>query len=120
MTVEELKKSPEFKEWVKGKVILIHNPYWDAQEGLPAYIVISQRELKNLELEDFNFDSRSFDLYKKGKHPQYAASYTITRFWKSPNRKDQLDKIRVSVDYSDISTDEMFALLLSEYSRGLA
>ncbi len=120
MTTEELQNSPVFKEWAKGKVVLIHNTYYDSQEGLPSYIVITQRELKHLEIQDFNYDSRAFELYKEGKHPQYKDSYRITRFWKSPNRKDQLDKIHVSVDHADINAQQAFEILLSDYSRGLA
>lgn len=40
--------------------------------------------------------------------------WTITRFWKGS------DKIHVSNDHVNISTEEVFPILLSEYSRGLA
>lgn len=40
--------------------------------------------------------------------------FTITRFW-----VDFKKKIYVSVDYTDISTIEVFEKLLSEYSRPL-
>ena len=92
LTEEILKNSPEFKTWIKGRVSLIHNTYHDSKDPYPAYIVI---------------------------HSSDMGKWNITRFWKSPNRKDQLDKIHVSNDHSDISTDEVFKLLLSDYSRGL-
>jgi hypothetical protein len=92
MTAEELKNSPEFKQWITGRVSLIHNTYWDAKEPFYAYIVLHS---------------------EMGK-------WTITRFWKSPNMKDQVSKMQVSVDYTNISTDEVFGLLLTKYSRGLA
>ncbi len=116
MTPEELKNSPVFKEWVKGKVVLIHNTYFDAKEPFYSYIVISQKELKDLELEDFAYDSHSFELYKEGKNPQYKDSYRITRFWKNPAS----EIIHISVDQTDITAHKAFELLLSEYSRGLA
>ena len=87
-TINELKSSPEFKSWVKGRVSLIHNIY---SEGMPTYIVLHS------------------DMGK----------WTVTRFWKSPNRKDSLDKIHVSQDLVDVSTDEVFAALVTDYSRNL-
>jgi hypothetical protein len=39
--------------------------------------------------------------------------WTITRFFEMGG------KIQVSVDYENISTEEVFKLLLNEYSRGL-
>lgn len=90
-TEEELKNSPEFKTWIGGRVALIHNTYFDSVEPYQTYIVLHS------------------DMGK----------WTITRFWKSPNRKDQLNKIWASVDHRDVSTEEVFKLLLSEYSRGL-
>ena len=91
-SVEELKNSKEFKDWVTGRVALIHNTYFDSRTPYETYIVLHS------------------DMGK----------WTITRFWKSPNRKDQLDKIHVSNDYVGISTEEAFVKLLSDYSRGLA
>lgn len=90
-TEEILKNSTEFKDWVTGRVALIHNTYFDSVEPYQTYIVLHS------------------DMGK----------WTITRFWRSPNRKDQLDRIHVSNDYVDISTEEVFKLLLSKYSRGL-
>lgn len=91
LTIEILKNSEEFKSWINGKVALIHDIY-QGSEGLPSFIVLHS------------------DMGK----------WTITRFWRSPNRKDQLEKIHVSVDYQNISTTEVFELLLTKYSRGLA
>lgn len=90
-TEEVLKASKEFKDWVTGRVALIHNVYHDSQEPYAVYIVIHS------------------DMGK----------YTITRFWQSPNRKDQLDKIYVSNDYVDVSSEEVFTALVTDYSRGL-
>lgn len=83
-TKEKLQNSKEFKDWIHGKVALIHNTYLD-KVSYAAFIVIHS------------------DMGK----------WTITRFFKTG------DKIQVSVDYKDISTVEVFELLLSEYSRGL-
>jgi len=89
-TEEELKNSEEFKTSIIGRVALIHNVYYDS-EGEPLYIV----------------------LYSQ------MGKWTIMRFWKSPNKKTELNKIRVKKDYQNISTEEAFKVLLSEYSRGL-
>lgn len=91
LTEEVLKNSSAFKSLVTGRVSFIHNTYFDNKEVRPAYIVVHG---------DFN-------------------KWTITRFWQSPNRKDQLDKIHTEIDYVDISTTEVFKVLLSEYSCGL-
>lgn len=91
LTEEDLKNSKEFKEWITGRVALIHNLYPDSEEPFPTYIVIHS------------------DMGK----------WTFTRFWRSPNRKDQLDKIHVGNDYENISTEDAFKILLSDYSRGL-
>lgn len=91
-TQEILKQSKEFKDWVSGKVSLIHNTYFDSKEPYQTWIVVHSNE--------------------EGK-------WTITRFWQSPNRKDQLDKIHVSNDYVDISIEKVFEVLMSDYSRGL-
>jgi|GEM_PF-7070049 len=91
-TEENLKNSTEFKKWITGRIALMHNTYFDSKEPYQTYIVVHS------------------DMGK----------WTITRFWKSPNRKDELDKIHVSNDHVEISTEEVFKILLSDYSRGLA
>jgi hypothetical protein len=85
-TEEILKNSKEFKDWVKGRVALIHNPYYDSKEPYAAYIVLHS------------------DMGK----------WTITRFFEMGN------KIQVSNDYVDISTEEVFKLLLTKYSNSLS
>jgi hypothetical protein len=85
-TEEILKNSKEFKEWVTGRIALIHNTYYDSKEPYATYIVLHS------------------DMGK----------WTITRFFEMGG------KIQVSNDYVDISTEETFKLLLSDYSRGLA
>ena len=85
LTEEKLVNSPEFKQWIKGRVSLIHNCYYDAKEPYGSFIVLTS------------------DLGK----------FTITRFF------EMADKLQVSVDHKDVSTEEMFKILLSEYSRGL-
>ena len=90
-TEQELKNSQEFKEWITGVVALIHNTYWDSKEPYQTYIVLHSN----------------------------MGKWTITRFWKSPNNKFQLDRIHVSNDYVNVSTNEVFGLLLSQYSCGL-
>ncbi len=90
LTEEILKNSKEFKQWINGRVSLIHDTY--GGEGLPSFIVLHSN----------------------------MGKWTITRFWQSPNKLTELDKIRVSNDYVDVSTDEVFKILLSEYSRALA
>ena len=84
-TRKELKNSQEFKDWVTGKVSIIHNTYHDSGDNYAAYIVIHS------------------DMGK----------WTITRFFKTGN------KIQISNDFVDISTTEVFELLLSKYSSGL-
>lgn len=92
-TQSVLENSTEFKGWIgKDRVVLIHNTYHDNEDITPGYIVI---------------------------HTSGMGKFSITRFWQSPNRKDQLDKIHVSADQRDISAEEVFALLLSDYSSGL-
>jgi len=91
-TEENLKNSTEFKKWITGRIALMHNTYFDSKEPYQTYIVVHS------------------DMGK----------WTITRFWKSPNRKDELDKIHVSNDHVEISTEEVFKILLADYSRGLA
>ena len=85
-TEETLKASKEFKEWITGRVALIHNCYYDSKEPYGSYIVL---------------------------HSDMGL-WTITRFFEMNN------KIQVSQDQVDISTEECFKLLLSEYSRGLS
>lgn len=85
LTVEDLKNSPQYKEWVTGKMVLIHNTYWDSKEPYEAYIVLHM------------------DMGK----------VTITRFFMGGN------KIQVSNDHIDISVEETFEILLSQYSSGL-
>jgi hypothetical protein len=91
-TEEILKNSKEFKEWVTGRVALIHNNYYDSEKSFATYIVLHSA----------------------------MGKWTITRFWQSPNRKDRLGKIYANNDHVDISTEETFKILLSDYSRGLA
>ena len=86
LTEDVLKNSKEFKEWITGRISLIHNTYWDNKENYKAYIVLHS---------------------DRGK-------WTITRFFELGG------KIQVSNDYVNISTDEVFKVLLSKYSRGLA
>lgn len=45
--------------------------------------------------------------------------YSITRFWRSPNRKDQLEKIHHKRDYGSITAEEVFVILLEQYSKKL-
>jgi len=85
-TEDKLKSSEEFKNWVTGRVSLIHNTYHDSGDNYVAYIVLHS------------------DMGK----------WTITRFFEMGR------KIGVSVDHSDISSEEVFKLLLTDYSRGLA
>ena len=85
-TEKILKDSKEFKDWISGKVALIHDLYHDDKFGdSPAFIVLHQ------------------DMGK----------WTITRFFEIGG------KIQISNDHVDISTEEVFKLLLSRYSRGL-
>ena len=90
MTETTLKESQEFKKWIgDDKVRLIHDPYFESNAP-SAFIVIHS---------------------KKG-----SGKFTITRFWQ---RKNEPDKIQVSVDYENKSTEEVFKKLLFDYSRGL-
>lgn len=52
----QLQESPEFKTWVTGKVVMIHDVYYDSGDDYAAYIVI---------------------------HKDKLGKYTITRFFKS-------------------------------------
>lgn len=84
-TEEILKNSEEFKDWVTGRVALIHNTYHDSRVPYESYIVLHS------------------DMGK----------WTITRFFKVG------EKIQVSVDHENISTEDVFKILLTKYSRGL-
>lgn len=89
-TEEQLKNSQEFKDWIKDKVALIHNTYFDSEQPYGSYIVLTSN----------------------------MGKWTITRFWQN-SFSDIKAKINVSVDYNNISTEEVFKLLLTKYSRGL-
>jgi len=91
LTLERLKKSDEFNKWVNGRVSLIHEFYTNEPESASAFLVIHS------------------DMGK----------YTLTRFWHSLNRKDQLEKIHVSQDSVNVAGDDVFRLLLSQYSNPL-
>jgi len=84
MTEQSLRNSKKFKEWVTGRISLIHNIY-DDSDDYSTFIVLHS------------------DMGK----------WTITRFFKIS------DSIQVSNDYSDISTEEVFKLLVTKYSRRL-
>lgn len=81
ITVEEFKKSVEFKDWITGLVHLIHDMYSDGT----SYIVIHS---------------------DMGKH-------TITRFFFTGS------KLQTSVDHTNLSSEEVFKILLTEYSNPL-
>jgi hypothetical protein len=88
-TVEELKSSKEYKEWIGDEnVVKIHDTYHDDPMDYAAYIVITKR----------------------------AGRYSITRFFKMPTN---LSKVQVSVDKQNISAEEVFEDLLNKYSSGL-
>ena len=40
LTEEKLINSPEYKQWVTGRVSIIHNTYHDSKEPYGAYIVL--------------------------------------------------------------------------------
>jgi hypothetical protein len=86
-----LRESKEFKENITGRIALIHEVHEESDKPCTAFIVLSM---------DY------------GK-------VTITRFWTSPNKRTELDKIRFKVDYKDISIIETFEILLTDYSRKL-
>jgi hypothetical protein len=93
LTKEKLIESKEFNAWIKtDKVILIHSPY---EGGYPAFVVIHSSDNE-------------------------PAKFSITRFWQSPNRQDQLDKIRVSCDHKDVTAIDVFGILLNDYSKPLS
>lgn len=90
LTEEILKNSKEFKEWVDGRIALIHNTYYDSEDKSYASFIVIHSPKESM-----------------GK-------WTITRFFEMGG------KIQVSVDAQNISTIEVFVKLLSDYSRGLA
>ncbi len=108
-TQEKLTNSQEFKDWVTGEIALIHNTYHDAKEPYQSWIVVSdENEYQSITLKDMS-NPKLEDLMGRIK-----GSWTITRFF------EMNGKIQVSVDFSDITTEEVFKVLLSKYSRGLA
>lgn len=112
LTKEILKNSTEYKDWVVGNVVMIHNVYFDSKDkSYSAFIVISDET--DYKFKDIKWQDVSRNEFQEMQQ-QIKGSWTITRFFKTGN------KIQVSVDYSDISTEQVFKLLLSEYSRGLA
>lgn len=87
MTEKILIESPEYKQWIGDYTVhLIHNTCLD----FPTFIVIYSDKVDS--------------------------EFHIARFWRSPNRKDQLDKIHVSIDHKYRSAVQVFKLLLSDYS----
>ena len=91
-TVNELKASKEFGWFVKGTPVLIHNTYLGEPGITPAYVVVSKSQ---------------------------SGYYSIQRFWKSPNRKDQLDKIYHEEDYENLDDSKVMNLLMTEYTNSL-
>lgn len=112
LTEEILKSSEIYKDWITGEVALIHNTYFDSKnQSYVAYIIVSDETdymYKNIKWQDVS--RHEFQEMQQ----QITGNWTITRFFEIGG------KIQVSVDYQDISTKEVFRLLLSEYSRGLA
>lgn len=88
-TQEKLKDSIQFKEWITDKIALIHNAYWDDKSDYAAWIVIQW-------------------------HEDSGGTYSITRFFENSN-----NKIMVSVDHNNLTAEEVFQILLSDYSTGL-
>ena len=86
LTEEILKNSKEFKDWVTGRIALIHNVYHDSPVTTYKTFIVLHSDM--------------------GK-------WTITRFFTIGS------KLNVSEDHKDISTEEAFKILLTEYSRGL-
>lgn len=86
LTGEKVKNSPEYKEYITGKVFLIENVLCANNENdYAVYIVI---------------------------HSEFG-KWTITRFY---NSRFATDKILAITDYVDISFVEVFKALLSDYS----
>lgn len=112
LTEEILKQSTIFKDWITGKISLMHNCYYDsADKSYSAFIVVSDET-------DYKYDkTKCHDVSRKEFQElttKINGNWTITRFFEMGG------KIQVSVDYSDIPTEKVFSLLLSQYSRGLA
>ena len=111
LTEEILKSSEKYQDWITGNVALIHNVYYDSpNQDYCAFIVVSDETKYNFENIKWQDVSRPEFLQMQTK---IEGNWTITRFF--PNG----DKIQVSIDHENISTKEVFRLLLSEYSRGL-
>ena len=89
LTVDALQKSKEFNDWIGDDKVELIHCPYE--EGYPAYIVIHHG----------------------------GEGYFITRFWKSPNNKMQLNKIHVSVDHKGLTATQVFKVLLSDYSKSL-
>lgn len=84
-TEKQLRDSPEFKEAITGYISALRQIPGDSMaQILPAYVVIHQSQSK----------------------------FTVTKFWKSPNKKTELDEIRFRNIETDISTNELIAFLL--------
>ncbi len=87
---EELRNSPEFINYRWSTIeVLVHNAYYDSKEITPAYIVITRPTTHNVQL------------------------WSIARFYKMG------EKIQMSIDHQLKPAEEIFNLLLTEYSRGL-
>lgn len=84
LTKEALLKSDIFNELATGVVGLIHYSHKGFYSSRPLFIVLHS------------------DMGK----------WTMSLFWISPNRKDQLDVIRGRNEYINKSTVEMFDILL--------
>lgn len=105
LTENGLKESSEFKDWITGKVALIHNIYHDS-----TFIIVSDEN--DYEHEDIKWQDVSRSEFQE-MNSRIEGSWTITRFFLLG------DKIQVSVDHSDVKTEDIFKILLSQYSRGL-
>lgn len=112
LTTESLKNSQEYKEWILGRVALIHNVYHNSKDQVyPAFIVVSDEE-------EYKHKDIKWQMVSRGEFQEMQqkinGNWTITRFFTIGC------SIQVSVDYQDISTEDVFELLLNRYSRGLA
>ena len=112
LTLEKLQGSEQYQDWITGNVALIHNTYFDSKDqSYSAFIVVSDETdymYKNIKWQDVS--RPEFQEMQQ----QIKGNWTITRFF------EMSGKIQVSVDYQDISTQKVFELLLSQYSRGLS
>lgn len=90
-TEEILKKSNEFDMWITGRVAIIHDLYDEDSANDQTFIILHST----------------------------MGKWTITRFIMTSITKSK-NNIYVSNDYVDISTEEAFELLLSEYSCRLS